>query len=215
MTETVALIDYDAGNLRSASNALIEAARRAGVEIDLQITSDPDLVARADRIVLPGVGAFAACMRALEAVDGLIDAMAQTALERARPFLGVCVGLQLLAETGNEHGARAGLGWIKGEVDALRPDDPALKLPHMGWNLVTPTRAHPVLDALGENAFVYFVHSYALRPADPQDAALACDYGGPFTAAAARDTVLGVQFHPEKSQARGLALLSAFLKWSP
>lgn len=212
---SVVLVDYGAGNLRSASNALEEAARRGGVALDLKITSDPQAVRDADRVVLPGVGAFAACRAGLDAVPGLVEALDEAVRARGRPFLGVCVGMQLLATTGREHGEHPGLGWIPGVVETLKPADPALKIPHMGWNRVKRQKPHPVLDALGPDAWVYFVHSYVMVPQVGSDAALACDHGGDFIAAVARDNVLGVQFHPEKSQDAGLNLLGAFLDWEP
>ncbi len=214
MAETVALIDYGAGNLKSAQNALLEAARRDARAITVDVTADPQRVLAADRILLPGVGAFAACMRAFDAAPGLHAAMEEAVLVRGRPFLGVCVGLQLLAEAGLEHGRTRGLDWLGGEVAALRPTDPALKLPHMGWNSVRQRVPHPVLDG-ADGRYFYFVHGYAMRDPARGAIALTCDYGGEFAAAAVRDTVVGVQFHPEKSQAAGLALLSRFLRWRP
>ncbi|MCG8443553.1 MAG: imidazole glycerol phosphate synthase subunit HisH [Caulobacterales bacterium] len=197
------------------SNALAEAARRSGRDVAVNVTADPGAIAAADRIVLPGVGAFGACAAGLSAADGVAEALADAVRAKGRPFLGVCVGMQLMATRGLEHGTHAGLDWIPGEVAALAPDDASLKIPHMGWNRVEAARSHPVLDAAEEGSFVYFVHSFAFRPADPADEAWSCDYGGPFTAAAARDNLLGVQFHPEKSQAAGLKLLAAFLAWRP
>lgn len=206
MPERIALVDYGAGNLKSVENAL----RTAGAT-KVDVTSDPALVRAADRVVLPGVGAFGACMAALAAVPEMIEAMAESALERGRPFLGICVGMQLLAERGEEHGVQLGLGWIGGSVRLLAPADPALKVPHMGWNDVGPTRPHPLIVA-GE---AYFLHSYAFDVADPAHLLAATDHGGPVTAAVGRGNVVGVQFHPEKSQAYGLAFLSRFLEWRP
>lgn len=203
MAERIALVDYGAGNLRSVENAL----RAAGAP-DVSVTNDPALVAAADRIVLPGVGAFAACMGALSAIPGMVDAMAEAVLERGRPFLGVCVGMQLLATTGEEHGSHAGLGWISGTVRLMQPADPAIRVPHMGWNDVIPLGDHPLVPA-GE---AYFLHSYAF---DGADVLATTDHGGPITAAIGRGNILGVQFHPEKSQAYGLAFLAEFLKWRP
>lgn len=215
MAQTIALIDYGSGNVRSARNALARAAEDAGREAPtVELTADPDVIARADRIVLPGVGAFGDCAAALRARDGVIPAMTEAVQAKGRPFLGICVGLQLLADEGVEHGRHPGLGWIPGRAEALRLDDPQLKLPHMGWNQLTAVD-HPVIAAAGPSPWMYFVHAYALTPEAPEMAAAACDYGGPFVAAAARDTVLGVQFHPEKSQGFGLALLAAFLEWRP
>lgn len=206
MPERIALVDYGAGNLKSVENAL----RTAGAA-EVDVTSDPALVRAADRVVLPGVGAFGACMAALSAVPGMIEAMAESALVRGRPFLGICVGMQLLAERGEEHGVHPGLGWIGGSVRMLAPADPALKVPHMGWNDVRPARPHPLIVA-GE---AYFLHSYAFDVADPAQLLAATDHGGPVTAAVGRDNIVGVQFHPEKSQAYGLAFLSRFLEWRP
>ena len=198
----IALIDYGAGNLQSVANAL----KSAGAQ-DLSITADPDAVLTADRIVLPGVGAFAACMNGLTAIPGMIEAMRSRVLDGGVPFLGVCVGMQLLATTGEEFGSHAGLGWIDGTVRRL-PPAPGITVPHMGWNDVVPAAAHPLL-VPGE---AYFLHSYAFEG----DHVLATtDHGGPVTAAIGRDNVLGVQFHPEKSQRYGLALLERFLEWRP
>ncbi|KQM64013.1 MULTISPECIES: imidazole glycerol phosphate synthase subunit HisH [unclassified Sphingomonas] len=198
----IALIDYGAGNLHSVANALKAAGAR-----DLSITADPDAVAQADRIVLPGVGAFAACMNGLTAIPGMVEAMRSRALDGGVPFLGVCVGMQLLATTGEEFGSHAGLGWIDGAVRRLAPA-PGVTVPHMGWNDVVPAAPHPLL-VPGE---AYFLHSYAFEG----DHVLATtDHGGPVTAAIGRDNLLGVQFHPEKSQRYGLALLERFLAWRP
>ncbi len=199
----IALIDYGAGNLRSVHNALVAAGAA-----DVAVTADPDIVAKADRIVLPGVGAFAACMNGLSAIDGLIDAMDRRVRTDCAPFLGICVGMQLLADAGEEHGRHAGLGWIAGTVRAFAPA-PGLRIPHMGWNDVVPTTAHPVI-AAGE---AYFLHGYHF--ADAADVAATSDHGGAFVAAVAKDNIVGVQYHPEKSQAYGLATLERFLKWRP
>ncbi len=199
----LALIDIESGNLHSVANAL----RAAGCE-DLLMTADPEVVAKADRIVLPGVGAFGACAANLRAVDGLEQALRDRALADARPFLGICVGMQLLADTGEEHGEHAGLGWLPGRVRRLAPADPAAKVPHMGWNDVTPVGAR----ALIEPGEAYFLHSYAW---EGDAVAATTDHAGSVTAAVARDTVLGVQFHPEKSQRYGIELLLRFLAWRP
>ena len=199
----VALIDYGAGNLRSVHNALVAAGADGVV-----VTADPDVVAKADRIVLPGVGAFAACMNGLSAIDGLVAAMTQRARDDGAPFLGICVGMQLLADAGEEHGRHVGLGWIGGTVRAFAPA-PGLRIPHMGWNDVVPTIPHRVI-AAGE---AYFLHGYHF--ADAADVAATSDHGGAFTAAVAKDNIVGVQYHPEKSQAYGLATLERFLKWRP
>jgi glutamine amidotransferase len=206
MAERIALVDYGAGNLRSVENALRAAGAGA-----IDVTADPEAVRGADRIVLPGVGAFAACMNALAAVPDMIEAMTEAVVQDARPFLGICVGMQLLADRGEEHGVQPGLGWIGGSVRLLAPADPALKIPHMGWNDVTPDRPHPLI-LPGE---AYFLHSFAFDVADPAHRLAATDHGGPVTAAVGRDNIVGVQFHPEKSQAYGLAFLSRFLNWQP
>jgi imidazole glycerol-phosphate synthase subunit HisH len=202
----LALIDYGAGNLHSVHNAL----RKAGAS-DAVITADPAVVARADRIVLPGVGAFRACMDALSAIPGMIDAMNEAVGQRGTPFLGVCVGMQLLADAGEEFGRHAGLGWIPGTVRLIEPTDPAIKVPHMGWNKVSLNGTPPLLET-GE---AYFLHSYHFEAADPAHIAAVTDHGGPLVAAVARDTIIGCQFHPEKSQTYGLSFLSRFLEWRP
>jgi glutamine amidotransferase len=215
---TVAVIDYGSGNLHSAAKALERAARESGSGEPIVVTRDPDQVARADRVVLPGVGAFADCKHGLEAVPGMIDALTESARSRARPFLGICVGMQLLAERGLEHGVTAGLGWIKGAVDRIAPSDPALKIPHMGWNTLIARREHPLFAgiSLGQSGLhAYFVHSYQLAPAMKDDLVADTEYGGPITAVVARDNIAGTQFHPEKSQRLGLALLGNFLRWKP
>ena len=202
----LALIDYGAGNLHSVHNAL----RKAGAE-DAVITADPEVVAKADRIVLPGVGAFKACMEALSAIPGMIGAMNEAVGQRGTPFLGVCVGMQLLADAGEEFGRHEGLGWVPGTVRRIEPTDPAIKVPHMGWNKVTLNGAPPLLET-GE---AYFLHSYHFEAADPDHVAAVTDHGGPLVAAVVRDTIIGCQFHPEKSQTYGLSFLSRFLKWRP
>ncbi len=200
---TLALIDYGAGNLHSVENAL----RAAGCT-DLIVTADPDAVARADRIVLPGVGAFGACAGALRSIDGMVEAMSARVRQQGTPFLGVCVGMQLMADAGEEMGTHPGLGWIAGRVRKLEPGTMDAKVPHMGWNDVVPVTPHPLVRA-GE---AYFLHSYAF---DGDDVIAVTDHAGPVTAAIGRDTMLGVQFHPEKSQSYGLALLERFLTWAP
>ena len=209
MSPTVALIDYGSGNLRSAEKALA----RAGA--DVAVTSDPAAVSAAERVVLPGVGAFGDCMAGLNAIPGMIEALNKAVLRRGAPFLGICVGMQLLASIGREFGDHAGLGWIPGEVVRLTPADPALKIPHMGWNEIAIARPHPLLAGVGTGANVYFVHSFCMRPSDPSHVLAAADYGGAFAAVVGRDNVVGTQFHPEKSQATGLTLLANFLKWQP
>ena len=209
MAETIALVDYGAGNLRSVENAL----RAAGAE-DVTVTSDPNVVRAADRIVLPGVGAFAACARALRGVRQLVEAMTERVHVGGAPFLGICVGMQLLATRGVEHGDSQGLGWIAGEVLPIQVTDPAIKVPHMGWNDVAPT-PHGDGAELIEPGEAYFLHSYHFVPEDGRSIAALTDHGGGIVAAVARDNLLGVQFHPEKSQAYGLALLARFLEWKP
>lgn len=213
--QTVALIDYGSGNLRSAEKALLEAARRSHAPYKITTTADPEVIAKADRVVLPGVGAFAACMDAVVARDGVVEAMTEAVKSRGAPFLGVCVGMQLLATKGLEFGEHAGLGWIPGEVRPLEVDDPHLKIPHMGWNVVETARAHPLFEGLADDAHMYFTHSFAFHPADAADVAATTEHGGRFVSAVARDNVAGVQFHPEKSQAAGLELIGRFLEWRP
>ena len=211
--QTIALIDYGSGNLRSAEKALWEAARRLGKRRDIRTTADPDFVSQADRIVLPGVGAFAACMRAFKERDGLVEAMTQAVRVRGAPFLGICVGMQLLATRGLEFGETAGLNWIEGDVARLTSTDPHAKVPHMGWNDIAAQTPNPVVGE-GERPF-YFTHSFAFKPADPANVAASVDHGGRFAAAVAKDNMVGVQFHPEKSQAAGLDLIGRFLLWDP
>ncbi len=215
---SVAIIDYGSGNLHSAAKAFERAAREAGLEDSIVVTSDPDAVRRADRVVLPGVGAFADCRRGLDAVPGMVEALAEAVRERGTPFFGVCVGMQLMATRGLEHETAAGLDWIPGDVRPIRPDDPSLKIPHMGWNTLDRQREHPVLAGIPtgpEGLHAYFVHSYALEPADPADVVAVSSYGGPVTAVVAKDNLVGTQFHPEKSQALGLQLIANFLRWQP
>jgi len=212
---TVALIDYGSGNLRSAEKALARAASERSTGHEIRVTADPPAIARAERIVLPGVGAFADCMRGLTANPSLIDALSEAVLKRAVPFLGICVGMQLLATVGREFGDHPGLGWIEGEVLKLTPSDPGLKIPHIGWNELNVTRPHPLFAGIGPGAHAYFVHSYAMKTNDPARVLATSDYGGPFTAAVGRDNIAGTQFHPEKSQAVGLIVLGNFLEWQP
>ena len=215
---TVAVVDYGSGNLHSAAKAFERAAHDAGLDQPIIVTDDPAAVARADRVVLPGVGAFADCRRGLDAVDGMVEALEEAVRRKGRPFFGICVGMQLLAERGREYEVTEGLGWIPGEVDRIAPNDPGLKIPHMGWNTLNVARAHPLLGDLQFGArglHAYFVHSYQLKPAEPADLVAAADYGGAVTAIVARDNMVGTQFHPEKSQRLGLALIANFLKWKP
>ncbi|MEH3108442.1 MAG: imidazole glycerol phosphate synthase subunit HisH [Sphingomonas fennica] len=203
---TLALIDYGAGNLRSVENAL-----KAAGAADVAVTADPEAVRAADRIVLPGVGAFAACMGGLGAIPGMIEALERVVLDEGRPFLGICVGMQLMADRGEEFGSHEGLGWIPGTVRPLAPADPAARVPHMGWNDVTPAAGHPLI-VPGE---AYFLHGFAFDCPNASDRAAVTDHGGPVTAAIARANMIGVQFHPEKSQRYGLDFLARFLEWRP
>jgi glutamine amidotransferase len=215
MTRRVALIDYGSGNLRSAEKALARAARDGASGHEIVVTADPDFVAKADRIVLPGVGAFADCMSGVTGIAGMRDALEDAVHKRGVPFLGICVGMQLLASVGREFGDTPGLGWIGGEVIKLVPIDPKLKIPHMGWNELIVQRAHPLFTGIERGADAYFVHSYQFHADDSADVLATTDYGGPVTAAIARDNIAGTQFHPEKSQGVGLRLLQNFLSWSP
>lgn len=214
----VAIVDYGSGNLRSAQKALQRVAHEAGLAAEIMVTADPRVVAAADRIVLPGVGAFRDCKRGLAAVSGMIEALDEAVIRKARPFLGICVGMQLMASRGVEFGVEEGLGWIAGEVRQIVPTDPALKIPHMGWNTIRLKRAHPLFDgiATGEDGLhAYFVHSFALFAERPRDVVAETDYGGPITAVVGHDNLVGTQFHPEKSQKLGLSLLANFLRWAP
>lgn len=209
----VAIIDYDSGNLHSAAKAVMLAGRDRGAEV--AVTADPAVVARADRIVLPGDGAFPACRAAFDAVPGMNEALSDAVRRRGVPFLGICVGMQMLADTGLEHVPTPGFGWIKGRVERIAPADPALKVPHMGWNDLVFQRPHAILDGIPAGGHAYFVHSWQFRVADPADLVAWVDYGGPVTAIVARDNIVGLQFHPEKSQALGLRMLGNFLDWRP
>lgn len=217
--ETV-IIDYGSGNLRSAAKALERAARETGADTTVTVTGDAAALDRADRIVLPGVGAFGDCAAGLRALPGMIAALDRNVRESGKPFLGICVGMQLMADRGIEHGAHDGLGWIPGEVRPLAPSDPGLKIPHMGWNVVEPKSgpdsggAHPMLAGFAGGAHAYFVHSYAMQCESASDVLATADYGGQFAAVVGRDNMIGTQFHPEKSQAAGLRLLGDFLRWN-
>jgi glutamine amidotransferase len=211
----VAIVDYGSGNLCSAAKAFERAAREDEIPAEVKVTSAPEAVASADSIVLPGVGAFADCRRGLMAVSGLEAALHEAVMIRARPFLGICVGMQLLAEAGREFETVEGLSWIGGEVVAIEPADPGLKIPHMGWNEIEPRSAHPLLAGLGAGTHAYFVHSYHFRLADAADLVASTDYGGSIAAVIGRDNVAGTQFHPEKSQEAGLRLIRNFLRWRP
>ena len=215
---SVVIVDYGSGNLHSAAKAFERAARESGHDQPVVVTSDPAAVARADRVVLPGVGAFADCRRGLDEISGMVEALNETVRKRARPFFGICVGMQLMAERGREYQVTPGLGWIAGDVDRIKPSDPELKIPHMGWNTLNVRREHPLLEGIPvgpDGLHAYFVHSYQLRPRDSGDLVAQADYGGPVTAIVARDSMAGTQFHPEKSQKLGLALIGNFLKWKP
>ncbi len=215
---SVAIVDYGSGNLHSAAKAFERAGRDAGIGTPIVVTSDPQVVASADRVVLPGVGAFADCRRGLDAVDGMVAALEEAVHQKGRPFLGICVGMQLLAGRGREYEVTEGLGWIAGEVDRIAPSDPQLKIPHMGWNTLNVTRPHKLVEGLGlgpDGRHAYFVHSYAFNVAQHADLVAEAEYGGPITAIVGRDNVVGTQFHPEKSQKLGLALIANFLTWKP
>jgi glutamine amidotransferase len=215
---SVAIVDYGSGNLHSAAKAFERAARESGRDEPILVTRDPDAVRRADRVVLPGVGAFTDCRRGLDAVSGMVEALNETVRGKGRPFLGICVGMQLMAERGREYEVTEGLGWIPGEVDRITPGDPTLKVPHMGWNTLDAARPHALLDGIAvgpEGLHAYFVHSFHLQVADRSDLVAQADYGGPVTAIVARDTAAGTQFHPEKSQRLGLKLIANFLRWTP
>ena len=215
---SVAIVDYGSGNLHSAAKAVERAARETGCAQSVVVTADPEVVLRADRVVLPGVGAFADCRKGIDAIPGMVDALEEAVRRKGRPFLGICVGLQLMAGRGLEHKVTNGFGWIKGDAEKIAPADPELKIPHMGWNTLDARKPHPLLDGIPvgpDGLHAYFVHSYHLRPADRADLVAEADYGGPVTAIVGRDNYVGTQFHPEKSQRLGLALLANFLKWSP
>ncbi|MGC1354275.1 MAG: imidazole glycerol phosphate synthase subunit HisH [Xanthobacteraceae bacterium] len=215
---SVAIVDYGSGNLHSAAKAFERAARDAGVGETIVVTRDPATVASADRVVLPGVGAFADCRRGLDAVDGMVAALEEAVHKRGRPFFGICVGMQLMATHGKEYVTTDGFNWIAGDVEKISPRDESLKIPHMGWNTLDLVREHAVLERLPlgpKGRHAYFVHSYHLNAANEADVLARADYGGPVTAIVGRDTAIGTQFHPEKSQRFGLALISNFLKWKP
>ncbi len=213
---TVAIIDYGSGNLRSAAKAFERCARELGMAEDVVVTADAEAVAAADRIVLPGVGAFADCRRGLYAVDGMVEALTENVIGRGQPFLGICVGMQLMAARGIEHGAHDGLGWIGGDVVAIPSEDAALKIPQMGWNDLTVERAnHPVLAGMADGDHAYFVHSYHLECETEAHLLASVEYGCRVTAIVGRDNLIGTQFHPEKSQAVGLGLIANFMRWRP
>lgn len=218
MTEKIIIIDYGSGNLRSAEKALERAAFDASIDAEIKVSNDPDVIRAADRIILPGVGAFGDCGRGLRAIDGMVEALEEAVLEKAKPFLGICVGMQLMATTGIEHGRHKGLGWIDADVVALKPDDKSLKIPHMGWNEIELTKAgkdHEVTGAMLPSDHTYFVHSYHMAVANPAHVLATTSYGAPLTAIVGRDNMIGFQFHPEKSQTVGLKLLEKFIRWRP
>ena len=214
----VAIIDYGSGNLRSAVKAFERAARQAGIAAEIELTSNAERVRTADRVVLPGVGAYADCRAGLDAVPGMVEAIDEAAIARGRPFLGICVGMQLMAQRGLEKTTTKGFGWIAGDVVRIQPSEPALKVPQIGWNTITLVRPHPLFEgiATGESGLhAYFVHSYQLETRVAEELVAVTDYGGRITAAVGRDNLAGTQFHPEKSQALGLALIANFLRWKP
>jgi glutamine amidotransferase len=213
----VVIVDYGSGNLRSAAKAFERQAAEVPGAVDIVVTDDPETIRTADRVVLPGVGAFADCRAGLLAIEGVAEALEEAVHQKGRPFLGICVGMQLLAERGLEHGTHRGLGWIAGDVSHIEPGDPRLKIPHMGWNTLTVCDpAHPLFDGIATGAYAYFVHSYAFRPTDPTVVRAYAEYGQErIVAAIARDNIAGTQFHPEKSQETGLRLIANFLTWTP
>ena len=209
-----AIIDYESGNLHSAEKAFQRMAAETGAG-EVVVTSDAETVARADRLVLPGDGAFPACAAELRGHKGIYEAMVEAVEQKGRPFLGICVGMQLMATTGHEYEETPGLGWVAGDVERITPEDAALKVPHMGWNDLVIERAHPVLEGVTTGDHAYFVHSYQFHVANPDERIAYVDYGGEVTAIIGRDTMLGMQFHPEKSQAVGLRMIGNFLRWRP
>ncbi|MFC5506847.1 MULTISPECIES: imidazole glycerol phosphate synthase subunit HisH [Hyphomicrobiales] len=218
MSQSVVIIDYGSGNLHSAAKAFERAAAESGIASTIAVTSDTDAVRAADRIVLPGVGAFADCRRGLDAVPGMVEVLEEVVRGKGRPFLGICVGMQLLASRGLEYTVTEGLGWIEGDVSLIVPQGEGLKIPHMGWNTLEARHAHPLLDGIETGPtglHAYFVHSYALAAAHAEEVIAVTDHGGPVTAMVGRDNIAGTQFHPEKSQTLGLRLLANFLRWKP
>jgi glutamine amidotransferase len=212
---SVAIIDYGSGNLRSAAKAFERAAREAGTNTNIEVTSDPRAVMRASHIVLPGVGAFADCRAGLYAVPGMVAVLEREVIESGKPFMGICVGMQLMASRGLEHGVHQGLDWIKGDIVRVVPQTSTLKVPQMGWNALADIAQHPVLDGIDKGAHAYFVHSYKLDAAEPGNVLATVDYGGAVAAVIGRDNMVGTQFHPEKSQQTGLRLIENFLSWRP
>lgn len=213
----VAVIDYGSGNLRSAVKSFERAAREAGLSAEINLVDTPEAVLAADRIVLPGVGAYADCRRGLGAVPGMVDALHEAVIKKAKPFFGICVGMQLMSTRGLEKETIDGLNWVSGDVAEIKIDDPNLKIPQMGWNTIDLTREHPLFDGIKTGAdgkHAYFVHSYHFVPENPEDVLATVQYGGAVTAVIAKDNMIGTQFHPEKSQELGLSLITNFLKWS-
>ena len=214
----VAIIDYGSGNLRSAAKAFERAAREGGIDASIEVTADAETVRKADRIVLPGVGAYADCRAGLDAVSGIVEALEEAVMTNGRPFLGICVGMQLMSARGLEKTTTNGLGWIVGDVVEMKPADPSLKIPQIGWNTIELAKDHPLFDGIStgpDGLHAYFVHSYHLGVERAEDLLATTDYGGQVTAAVARDNMVGTQFHPEKSQKLGLALIANFLRWQP
>jgi glutamine amidotransferase len=212
LNTTIAIIDYGSGNLRSAAKAFDLVA---GNEMTVIVTSDPKDIAKASHIVLPGVGAYGTCMAGLTALDGMIDELNTQVIKGGKPFLGICVGMQLMASLGEEHGEHKGLNWISCRVVHIEPDDKDLKIPHMGWNKLSVTKTHPLLSHVDDDSYVYFVHSYQFKLDHVEHQLGVCDYGGEINAVIGRDNMVGLQFHPEKSQATGLGILKNFIKWKP
>ena len=214
----VAIIDYGSGNLRSAAKAFERAAREGGTNVSIEVTADAEAVRNADRIVLPGVGAYADCRAGLDAVSGMVEALEEAVIKRGRPFLGICVGMQLMSARGLEKTTTSGLGWIAGDVVEMKPTDPSLKIPQIGWNTIEQAKEHPLFDGIPtgtDGLHAYFVHSYHLGVEREEDLLATTDYGGAVTAAVARANMVGTQFHPEKSQKLGLALIGNFMRWMP
>ncbi|MEO0983104.1 MAG: imidazole glycerol phosphate synthase subunit HisH [Pseudomonadota bacterium] len=212
--KTIALIDYGSGNVHSAARALASAAADAGGDWEVALTAEPSALRAADRIVLPGVGHFRDCMEGVQTRDGLVEALEEQILDAGKPFLGICVGMQLMADFGLEDGETRGLGWIHGQVDKIDPG-PGFRVPHMGWNELSDTSGHPALANLPREPHAYFVHSYAFQPEEEERIAAVTDYGTPIIAAVARDNLFGTQFHPEKSQETGLKILQNWIRWRP
>ncbi len=218
MSETVAIVDYGSGNLRSAEKALARAASDNNIDAKVTVTDKPEIVASADRVILPGVGAFADCRAGLHALDGMVETITEQVIKKAKPFLGICVGMQLMAKEGHEFGIHSGFGWVNGNVTALEPKKSNLKIPHMGWNEITVSdtgKNHPVTKVLETGDHAYFVHSYHMKMNDLSMRYATSEYGETVTAIVGRDNMIGTQFHPEKSQAVGLKFLRAFLEWKP